>query len=351
MGMAILRKIGLIARSDDTGLGNQTRELANMLNPDKIMLIDFTDYNGNSQHPEWYNGFNVTEIKGIPSARDIIKFIKGVDIVISCETFYNTREFIPLSRQHGVITALQYNYELFDNLEKPKMPLPDILISPSLWKINDVKDRFGKKAKVVYLPPPTDPNIFENAKNTNLKNKHNKILHIAGKKAAMDRNGTNSVIEMLKYSEANYQLVIRTQTNLGIEINDSRIIVDYQNIANREDMYIGFDAMILPRRYAGLCLPMNESLFSALPVFMTNIEPNNKVLPEEWLINSNFITEFRTKTMIDVYEADPKHFAKTIDDYVNKTDQIYDKNKAVSIAAELFDPEKLKEKYIKVFND
>ena len=33
-------RLGIIARSDNTGLGNQTRELVNMLSPDKILLID-----------------------------------------------------------------------------------------------------------------------------------------------------------------------------------------------------------------------------------------------------------------------------------------------------------------------
>jgi len=344
-------RLGIIARSDNTGLGYQTKQLTDMLKPSKVMLIDFSPHNNNEQHPEWYKDYEVVNVLGIPTIRDIEKFLKDLDVVFSCETFYNNDEFILTAKEKGIKTILQYNYELFGNLSKKNMALPDVLISPSLWKIENVQSKFGKKAKVIYLPPPTDPKIFENAKSINIKNKHNKILHIAGKKAAMDRNGTNSVIEMLKYSKADYQLTIRTQTNLGIEINDNRVTIDYQNIANREDMYLGFDAMVLPRRYAGLCLPMNESLFSALPVFMTNIEPNNKVLPEEWLIDSNFITEFKTKTMIDVYGADPKHFAQIIDEYVNKLDQTKDKYKAISIAEELFNPESLKEKYIKIFND
>ena len=60
-------------------------------------------------------------------------------------------------------------------------------------------------------------------------------------------------------------------------------------------MYSGFDAMVLPRRYAGLCLPMNEALMSALPVFMTNISPNNAILPPKWLAESKQIDTFRTK--------------------------------------------------------
>ena len=43
-------RLGIIARSDNTGLGNQTRELVNMLNPDKIMLINSRFFNQNKHH-------------------------------------------------------------------------------------------------------------------------------------------------------------------------------------------------------------------------------------------------------------------------------------------------------------
>ena len=35
-------RLGIIARCDNTGLGNQTRELVKMLNPSKVMVIDFS---------------------------------------------------------------------------------------------------------------------------------------------------------------------------------------------------------------------------------------------------------------------------------------------------------------------
>ena len=46
-------RLGIIARSDNTGLGNQTRELVDMLKPDKILLINSSFFNQNRQHPEW----------------------------------------------------------------------------------------------------------------------------------------------------------------------------------------------------------------------------------------------------------------------------------------------------------
>jgi hypothetical protein len=60
---------------------------------------------------------------------------------------------------------------------------------------------------------------------------------------------------------------------------------------------------------------MNEALISALPVFMTNISPNNKVLPNDWLFNSTKIDQLQTRTMLDVYDGDAKMLGKLVDDY------------------------------------
>lgn len=345
-------RLGIIARSDNTGLGYQTKQLVDMLKPDKVMLIDFSPHNNNAQHPEWYDGHNVLNVLGIPESRDIDSFLKNLDVVLSCETFYNNDEFIIKAKQKNIKTILQYNYELFGNLAKKRMALPDILLSPSLWNIDIIQGLFGRKSKVIYLPPPTDVSLFNYAKQTNQAKTHNRLLHIGGKRAAMDRNGTNTILDMLRYSKADYELVIRTQTDLEIDISDSRVILNYNDSEDRESMYVGFDAMILPRRYAGLCLPMNESLLSALPVFMTNISPNNKMLPENWLVDAKIVDQFRAKTMIDVHEADPELLANLIDNYVRLSDDQKNKEKhnAFEIGYNNFAPEKLINSYINIIN-
>ena len=346
-------RLGIIARSDNTGLGYQTKQLTDMLNPSKVMLIDFSEHNNNKQHPEWYNGYEVINVFGIPDSRDIDRFLKDIDVLLSCETFYNNDELIVKARDKGIKTILQYNYELFGNLSKKNMELPNVLVSPSLWKIDDIEFKFGRKAKVVHLPPPTNIDIFDGASKINRSRTHNRILHIGGKRAAQDRNGTNTIVDMLRYSKADYELVIRTQTKLDINFNDDRVVLDYKDSEDRESMYTGFDAMVLPRRYAGLCLPMNESLLSALPVFMTNISPNNKVLPEKWLVESHLIHEFKAKTMVDVYEANLQKLAELIDNYVVLNDQqkTNEKQEALCLGYDNFSPDKLLPEYIKLINE
>ena len=338
-------RLGIIARSDNTGLGNQTKELVNMLNPDKILLIDSTPFNKNKQHPEWYSEYNCIKSHGFPSSQHIKLFLNDIDVVLSCETFYD-QNFIKYANQRKVKTILQYNYELFGHLSNPNLPLPTVLLSPSIWQIEHIKKMFGSQTKVIHIPPPTDESLFNKIKENNLSKSHNRILHIAGKKAAKDRNGTETVIDMLKYSKESYELVIKSQNEIETNINDSRLKIEVGNPDNREGMYDGFDAMVLPRRYAGLCLPMNEALLSGLPVFMTNVSPNNFILPSDWLVRSDSIGTIRTKVRLELFEANPKELAKKIDDYILLKDKSPDKKQAYEIGINNFSPQILKQKYL-----
>jgi glycosyltransferase involved in cell wall biosynthesis len=96
---------------------------------------------------------------------------------------------------------------------------------------------------------------------------------------------------------------------------------------------------------------MNEALMSALPVFMTDISPNNAVLPGKWLIESRKIDEFKTKSMVNVYDADYKRLARVIDKYVENNRKIKIKENALEIGLENFSADKLKQKYINLIEE
>lgn len=345
-------KLGIIARCDNTGLGNQTRELVKMLNPRKILVIDSTFFNKNKQNTEWYENYDHTVTRaGFPKRGEIVSFLNGLDVVLSCETFYSSL-FVDMARDAGVKTVLQYNYEFLLNVEKKDESLPDVLLAPSLWNFDRIQTMFGDKTRLIYLPPPTDIKLFDKARNENMSKSHKRILHVAGKKAARDRNGTDTVLEMLRYSSEDYNLVITSQTEVESRPRDGRLSILHNNVKNREDLYYGFDLMILPRRYAGLCLPMNEALISGVPVFMTNISPNNIVLPQDWLINVEKITEFRAKSVVDVYDGDPKQLAKLVDNYIgmSKKEQLKIKQQALDIGISNYSQEVLKDKYLELFD-
>ena len=341
-------RLGIIARSDKTGLGNQTYELTKMLNPTKVLLINSTHFNQNQQFPELYEGYNVMETsRGFATDKEAAAFLEGLDAVLSCETFYSTT-LIDLAKKMGIKTLLQYNFEFLDNLKHLDWPLPDVLISPSFWNFDLVYDKFSSRCKVVHLPPPVSEERFAKARSINQNGNLNKILHVAGKIADADRNGTNTVMEMLKYSTANYELVIKVQNPERLEdiSRDPRLSIDTSNPDSNMDLYSGFDAMVLPRRYAGLCLPMNEALMSGLPVFMTDVSPNNFILPKDWLIESKQIGKIKTRSILPVYEANPRKLAEAIDNFINDKNKSIEKEKAFMLGQELFSVEALREKYI-----
>lgn len=336
-------KLGLIARCDNTGLGNMTYELAKMLNPDAVLLVDSSPFHkGHRQYPQRYAEFNTTVSHGVINNSQMIKFVKSVDIVYTCETFYN-QILVQTARQKGVKTVMHYMFEFLEYLVEEKKPLPDILIAPSLWRYQEVVDKFGDRCQVVYLPPPTDQNTFAANREVNAT-RHNKLLHIAGKAAVLDRNGTNSVINMMKYSKADFELVIRTQTPIEAGYTDSRITMVHDDVKNNEDMYSGYDAMVLPRRYAGLSLPMNEALMSGLPVFMTDVSPNNILLPSQWLAPATVIDSLMTKAMLDVYAVDERALAEKVDAFF-ESDMQQDKQLAYETGYNNFSPDVLKQKY------
>lgn len=338
-------KLGLIVRADNSGLGNQTYELAQMLKPHLVMVIDFSDHNGFKQYPERYADFNAVYVKGFPSDRQMGMFLSEVDAVFSCETFYNDNTPKLAKRSGGVKSYLQYNFELFGGFGNPTYQVPDKLIAPSVWNLDIMEKKYPDQ--VAYLPPPTEPTAFDAAREVN-QTRSNRLLHIAGKPAKADRNGTKSVLEMLKFSKADYELVIRVQTEYDLQCNDSRVTIEYGDIDGRADMYSGYDAMILPRRYAGLCLPMNEALLSGLPVFMTDVSPNNFILPKEWLCQADDIGMIRTKVSIPSYNANPKTLARMIDNFVENENVEEEKEKAYQIGYKHFAPERLLPKYEKL---
>lgn len=343
-------KLGMIVRMDNSGLGNQTRELVSMLNPDKLLIIDSTPFNRSEQHPEWYEKYDTITNSGFLSDQTVINFLDGIDTIFSCEIFYSDN-LVSLARDRGVKTILQYNYEFIDYFNNPTYPLPDYLLAPSVWNIDEIKNNFGHKTKLIYLPPTMDHKQFKENLKINSSKIHKRVLHVAGQPAYLDRNGTELVIEMLKYSKADYQLVIKSQAPLNIPCEDPRVIFEVDNVKNRLDLYKEFDAMILPRRYGGLCLPMNEALFSGLPVFMTDISPNNQLLPKEWLAFAPRTSQFYAKAYVQYYKVDAEDLAKKIDDYINSQDKIEMKRFASKIAYNNFSIEVLKDKYLSIINE
>lgn len=298
--------LGLIARCDFSGLGYQTHALAKMLKPDKILLVDSTPFNKSKQNFEWYESFNVDKVMGFPEMGHYKAWMQGLTHVITAETFYNDY-FVNHAMRQGIKTYNQVNAEFYSHAVTP----PTRFLMPSMWYYEEF---LSKYPNTVYLPPPIYPNDFKEARETNFNRTGKpRILHIVGKWASKDRNGTKSLMDAIRFTDSDFELVVKSQYPLEFTNDDPRVKWEIGNTLDNEDLYKDFDFMVLPRRYGGLCLPMNEALVSGLPVIMTDISPNNNVLPEHWLVQSEVYDKLQTRIMLDVYNADAKDLANKID--------------------------------------
>ena len=337
-----MTKLGMIVRADKTGLGNQTRNLCYMLKPDVVMIVNSKFFNGNEQHNEWYDQFNCQVTKSWPTMAECAKFMNGLTHLVTAETIYNTVIF-ELARKNRTKIFIQPNWEFLDHLNQP-LPQPEKWLMPSYWHLEEMIEKFPN---TVYLPPPIFLNDFKDAKETNLKRSGKKnFVHIVGKMASNDRNGTLDVLEAVKLAKEEFTLTIKSQspiTEFGDLINDRRIVLDFTNPNKESEMYSGFDAMILPRRYAGLCLPMNEALSSGLPVIMSDVSPNNRILPSRWLIQASKKETLMTRALIDVYKTNIERLARKIDDFAKMSDNVlkFEKIEAFDIAYNEFSSDKL----------
>lgn len=339
-------KTGLIVRCDKSGLGAQTLRLTRLLNPSKVMIIDSTSFNGNDQHPMWYKDWPSIIIRGFPSDAQVESFLEDLDVLISCETFYSGH-LTHIARNKGVKTILIANYEFLDYLQpvyRASIPLPDKIITPSQWHLRELKQKF----KAEYLPTPIFDEEFHYAAKENISRTGKpRYLFINGKTASHDRSGLKSLYAALELSKGDYEVVVKSQSDIP-KHPDPRLVYDFNNPEDQAELYTDFDALIHPRRYGGQSLPMCEALMSALPVIMLDIEPNNMILPKEWLVPANKAGDFMARTMIDIYTANPQALAKKID--VMHTDIHKWKTLALELGQQ-YEAENLREKYIKLIEE
>lgn len=339
-------RIGIIARADLTGLGIQSRNWVRLLNPDKVIAIDSSSFNKNGQHFEWYDGYDGVLINGFIKPHEIDAVLDNIDVLLTFEIPYSY-EVIKRARARGVKTIIQNNWEFTDYLQNPSLPLPDLLVNHSYWHLDDQKKLWPEITE--YCATPLFIEDYDSICLENMEKKgKRRFLHIAGRKTYEDRNGTEDILAAIKLipQDVDFELVIKTQTT-EVTSDDPRVTIDRNPPDDEKELYRGFDAMIMPRRYGGACLPMNEALAAGLPVIMTDIDPNDKVLPKEWLVDATVKASFMARTTIIVYESNLQSLADKITEWAtdNEGEDIVRKIRARKIAEEEYSSQAILKKW------
>jgi glycosyltransferase involved in cell wall biosynthesis len=347
-------RLGLIARSDNSGLGNQTWELHRHLNPDKTLVIDLSsianadDHCNKTAYLERFPGAIVNS--GMTPPPDVIEeFLDGIDVLFTAETFY-CHDMLHRAIHREVKTILQYNYEFLPHASNSNLVGPTLFAAPSLWKY--FTTRLENK---VHLPVPIATDRF--IPNPNPPDTAKVFLHPVGRPAIHDRNGTEDLIGALPLVRSEITMIFRCQrpgyvqgllqgrdfpSNINIQVDDSAPPEYWRS-------YQGIDAVILPRRYGGLCLPANEALGQHIPVLMPNIDPNNRWLPEEWLVPCRQMSEFQAANPIMVHHTPPTTLALYIDTWAMSAEAYSRAVRQAKVLAKAYSWDTLKSQYHDTF--
>jgi len=305
-------KIGLLAFSTPSGLGIQTKEFYDHMKPTKTLVVDIKALNQIKTNHYWYKKGDVRIANGLPNDDHMNWLAKDVDVVFLAENPLNYKLF-----EYAKCSVQQLNYEFCDYFDNPTLPAPTIIGMPSTWGIQQVEEL--KVAKVIRMPVPINRELIPFREIKKCKT----FVHIVGRPAVHDRNGTWLFLKAAEKLGPRFKyklyiqppkdpLSVRMYKPLKERIDYMRYQVEIiKDVPNYQDIYKTGDVLVLPRRFGGLCLPMQEALSAGMPVIMPDITPNKDVLPPEWLVKTSGSTRQYIKTMVDVYEP-------SLDDLLDK---------------------------------
>lgn len=306
-----MMRLGLIARADSRGLGVQTKAFHDHLHPTKTMVVNPSSAKPLALHRDWYPG--ATWVDGFPTSEDFVSFLEDLDVVYTAELPYDYSLFT-LAAERGIRTLLHVNPEFCDKLADPTLPDPTLYLAPTTW----LWDRLPDPKKL--LPFPVDTEKFRPAPPAHTATR---FLHVVGRPAIYDRNGTGDFLLALENVRSEIEVFIRCQQpgyvhslicTYDIHLPDNvNLRFNGKNQENYWDLYGDQDVLVMPRRFAGMSLPMQEACAAGLPVIAPDISPNNDWLSPEWLVPARRTGSFTARTEVDVYTVDHIALAAMID--------------------------------------
>lgn len=306
-------KLGIMAYASPTGLGIQTNDYYRFLKPAKTLLVDLSPLNHLPIDIEKFTTNQIGEVqivKGLPQSYEVDSFCKDLDVILIAETPLNPYLFNK-ARAMGIKTVLHYNFEFLDYLANPDLPKPDVLLAPTLWHWSEMQHyAHDWGVQLVHMPVAVDRSVLPYTRRTAIKS----FLHIAGHTTVEDRNGTDIVHDAIKLVKSkDVTFTIRSQRPITTLPSDKRVKVIVGDVDNYYDLYNGEDCLLMPRRYGGLCLPLNEAMSLGMIPLMSNVEPQNIFLPSDCLLTANLTKILQTRTAIGVYSVTPQALAARID--------------------------------------
>lgn len=250
-------RLGLIVRADDRGLGLQSWEMYRALKPTVTVCVDISPIDPNGKWPQHFDRYPdaiVSPWAGYlqPLSQEAVDALLGCDLIFTIETTYDPKLF-ELARQRGVATVIYVNPELWRPHETEHATA---VWAPSTWRLTNIP-------RAEYVPMPVALDRFAD---------HvvgDGFLHVCGHRARLDRNGTEHSIRASRYAQIPLTVTVQDQVRMaGRGINQVGYVADYWRL------YDGSGVLVMPRKYGGLSLPVQEAMACGMAVVMPDCSPN-----------------------------------------------------------------------------
>lgn len=267
-------KVGVIARAETgRGLGVQTWEYIRHLEPAHIIVVDVGDHETFPTDFERFKVLRATVVKmaadGTLPEREMRHALRKADVWLTAETMYDWRA-CDWAREVGSRTVVHVNPEFYRHGQF-QLPHPDGWWNPTTWRMSQLPD--GTR----HVPIPVALDRFP-ARPPRDVSRAPRFLHAVGKWAMYDRNGTETFMRACHLARR-LDATIASQEPLPDPPAGDWVKVRVGGTPNYWEAYDGYDVLVMPRRYGGLCLPAQEAMAAGLAVVMPAVSPNQECWP------------------------------------------------------------------------
>lgn len=256
-------RISAILRADFGGLGTLSREFFDLFGFHRTLSLAFRP----DRFDEEFFGTDSNRI--VPrgrhiSAKDTEWLVDGADAVLSFETFY-TAEVPMAAGRRGAKVVLVAMHECVPQGGIANS-FVDTVICPHALCLREMEATPGlRRARKVELPIPFDTARLPFRRRERART----FLHYAH----FDRNGTRETLDAWQHVGSAARLIVNCLGDVPEQPRDERIEIRRPAQQNYWDGWDEADVLLLPHRFAGLCLPIQHALAAGMPIITTAFWP------------------------------------------------------------------------------
>lgn len=262
----------MIARADAGGLASQTLEIARHCGPTRVLIIDLGQRGRGEFVPARFDGLGEVHVTTSPPPLHELRWLcKGIEAVYTAEANYND-DLPVVAARYGTRHVVHANPELWRAAHGG--PTTELVV-PTEWE----RERLGV-TKV--MPMPVDRARLPFTQRDTVRR-----FYFPAAPAFHDRHGEHMLIEAFRrVRRRDVTLLVGPKPRARSRRLDGGVLVE--TVPPRADYwnYPDADALVLPRRYGGLSLPLQEAASLGMPIITLDLAPYAEHLTPELLVEA-----------------------------------------------------------------